>query len=99
MKILEDRGCNIQVINYLDGDLSEELLRKVLKALKLHPKEVLRTKEEEFKELNIDLENDEQVIKAIMKQPKLLQRPIVMKGDRAVIARPPEYVLELFSQS
>ncbi|MFL5784884.1 MAG: ArsC/Spx/MgsR family protein [Bacteriovoracaceae bacterium] len=71
-------------------------MRKVLKALKLPAKEALRTKEDEFKELKINLENDEEVIKAIMKVPKLLQRPIVMKGDSAVIARPPEKVLELF---
>jgi arsenate reductase len=96
-KILEDHNCKIQVINYLDGELTEEILRKAIDALKVHPREVLRTKEEEFKNLNLDLNDDEAVIKAILKHPNILERPIVMNEKGAVIARPPENVLKLLS--
>lgn len=94
-RMLEERNCNIHVINYLDGELTEDLLRKAIATLNVHPREVLRTKEEEFKNLNIDLNDGEAVIKAILKQPKILERPIVMNDKGAVIARPPENVLKI----
>lgn len=96
MQMLEERGSKIQVINYLTGELTKDLLLKALKALNVRPKEVLRTKEEEFQKLNLDPNNDEEVIHAILKHPKILVRPIVIQGERAVIGRPPENILKLF---
>jgi arsenate reductase len=95
LKILEDHGSKFLIIDYLGGELTKELLKKVVKALKVHPKELLRTKEDEYQELTIDLDNDEAVIQAILNQPKLLERPIVLKGDQAVIGRPPENIRKL----
>jgi arsenate reductase len=85
----------VEVIDYLNGGLSKELLGRVTKALKVRPKEILRTKEEEFKRLKLDVENDEEVLNAILKHPIILERPIVVKGDQGVIGRPPENILKL----
>lgn len=97
MEILEEHKADVQVVDYLDGQLSKELLMKILRALKVHPKELLRTKEEEFKSLNLDVENEAEVIKAILGHPRILERPIVLNGDRGVIGRPPENILKLFN--
>lgn len=96
LELLQKRTDDISVIAYLDGELSEDLLKKFLSALKLKPSQILRTKEDEFKSLKLNLDDDQAVIKAIIKHPKILERPIVMKGKKAVIGRPPENVLELF---
>ena len=61
------------------------------------PREVLRTKEPEYKELGLDSPDvsDDDLIAAMVEHPQLLQRPVVERGDRAVLARPPERVLEI----
>ncbi len=96
MKILEEKKANVQIINYLDGELTKELLLKAVKAVGVPARELLREKEPEYQALTINLNDDAEVIDAILKQPKLLQRPIVLKGDKGVIARPPENILDLF---
>ena len=95
LEILQKHSDKIEVIDYLGGELTAELLEVVTKSLGL---EILRTKEEEFKNLKIDLKNKDQVIKAILKTPKILERPIVIKNKKAVIGRPPENVLELIGK-
>lgn len=86
--LIEAKGIEPEIIEYLDGQLSEELLRKALSLLKVKPGELLREKE-------YDSENDEEVIASILKNPHILQRPIVIYGNRAVIGRPPEKILEI----
>jgi len=78
--------------------MTEEKLRGLLRKANLSPFEVLRTKEPLCKELNIseDTPSDE-IIKLIIKNPNLLQRPIVEVGDKAVLARPIERALELIN--
>lgn len=95
LAILEEKGIKPEVIEYLNGELTRELLDKVIATLKVHPKELLRTKEEEFKALKLDLENADEVINAILKHPEILERPIVIQGNKAVIARPPKKILEI----
>lgn len=95
LEILESKNISPKVVDYLNGDLDKKFLVKTFKALNKRPKEVLRTKEEDFKQLELDLDKDEQVIEAILKYPKILERPIVIKGEKAVIGRPPENVFNL----
>ncbi|WPU63293.1 arsenate reductase (glutaredoxin) [Peredibacter starrii] len=95
LAILKEHGIEPEIIEYLNGGLNRELLLKIIETLNIHPKEMVRTKEEEFQALKIDLNNSQDVIKALLDHPKLLERPIVLKGNKAVIGRPPENVLSL----
>lgn len=96
LKLLEDRGAKIEIIDYLNGGLTFDQLKEIVRLLKVPVKEIIRTKEEEYQLVAINLDEEDEVIKAILKYPKLLERPIVIKGNKAVIGRPPENVLTLF---
>jgi arsenate reductase len=98
LALLESRGITPKVVDYLNGELNRELLLTVIKALNISPKEILRTKEEEFQSLTINLDDSEEVINAILKHPKLLERPIVLHGHKAAIGRPPENILGLLTR-
>ena len=95
LAILEEHGVKIEIVEYLKNPLNKKNLSSLIKKLKIKPKELVRTKEKAFKELDVDLENDAAVIKAIVENPALMERPIVEKKDRAIIGRPPENVLDL----
>lgn len=98
LALLQEHTDKVEIINYLDGELDEVTLRKAIKGLKLSPSQILRTKEDDFKALKLDLDNEEKIIKAILKHPKILERPIVLHGSKAVIGRPPENVKLLFTK-
>jgi arsenate reductase len=97
LKILQDHYCDIEIINYLEIDLDVSLIKDVLKKLSLKPRDILRTSEQDYKDNNLkeDDFSDDDLIDYMIKHPKLIERPIVIKGHRAVIGRPPENVLEL----
>ena len=97
LELIHSKGIDPEIVDYLNGEISRPFLERTFSALGMRPKDVLRTKEEEFKSLSVDLEDDDAVIEAILKYPKLLERPIVIKGKKAVIGRPPENVLELLN--
>ena len=91
-----ENGIEYERVNYYIDELTEEKLRRLLTKANLSPFEVLRRTEPIFKELNITQETPpEEIIKLIVENPNLLQRPIVEVGDRAVLARPIERALEL----
>jgi arsenate reductase len=75
--------------------LSSSQIRELLTKAGLRPRDVVRTNEPGARQLPLD--DDEVVLGALADYPELLQRPIVVRGDRAVLARPPERVLELLS--
>lgn len=95
LALLEENGEEPTVVEYLKTPLDAKQLKAILKKLKLRPKDIVRTKEEAFKKTRVDLENDEAVLKAIEQEPVLLERPIVVKGEKAAIGRPPENVLKI----
>jgi arsenate reductase (glutaredoxin) len=95
LELLRARGIQPQVVNYLEGDLTQKLLEKIISTLNLRPKEILRAKELASLNLTLNLEQDQEVIAAILLHPEILERPIVLQGERALIARPPQRVLEL----
>ena len=96
MKLLEENGVEADVVKYLEADLDEAMIKKLLLKLDIDAIDLMRTKEDIFKELKLDQVGDEGVlIRAMVRFPKLIERPIVIKGNRAIIGRPPEKVIEL----
>ncbi|MCP4597896.1 arsenate reductase (glutaredoxin) [Neptuniibacter sp.] len=97
LALLEENGVEPQVRKYLEDAPSAEELTKVLSQLGITARDLVRKKEAEFKENGLDDSSlsDEQIIKVMTEVPKLIERPIVIKGDQARIGRPPESVLEI----
>jgi arsenate reductase (glutaredoxin) len=91
--LLTERGIDFDRVNYFIDPLTEDQLASLLKKARLRPRDVVRTKEPGASELPLD--DDQATLRALAERPELLQRPIVERGDRAVLARPPENVLEL----
>lgn len=95
LKILEEHEIKPHIIEYLNAPLTKPELHDMLIKLDQPYEKVLRTKDELFKELNINLNNEDEVIDTIIENPSLLERPIVVTNTRAIIGRPPEAILEL----
>lgn len=97
LALLQDNGVEPQVILYLDTPPKPKQLADILQKLNISARELLRKGEAAYKELNLAdaALTETQIIKAMCAQPKLIERPIVIKGQRAVLGRPPENVLEL----
>ncbi len=96
LKLLEAHGITPKVRRYLDEPPDEEEIRKVLARLGKRLIEIMRTKEQLFRELGLAQDSDDEtLIRAMVAHPKLIERPIVIRGDRAVLGRPPEKVLEI----
>ena len=96
LAILKDQGIEPTIRLYLKDSPTEDELRDVLKALGLKARDILRTGEPECLEAGVDKIQDEDMLVAAMVQfPKLIERPIVRAGDKAVLGRPPENVLDL----
>ncbi|WP_444677704.1 ArsC/Spx/MgsR family protein [Halomonas sp. E19] len=90
MALLEERGADVTVRRYLDEPLSEDELRDLMSRLDADGEALVRTQEPEWQQVEEDnLQDQEQVIRAIVAHPKLLERPIADDGKRAVIGRPP----------
>ena len=98
-KLLEEKGLEAEVVKYLDEVPSKEELQKMLKMLGMTSvQELMRKKEAIYKELNLKDETSEEVLlEAMIANPKLIERPIVIKGDKAVIGRPIEKVIALLA--
>jgi arsenate reductase len=98
LALLEERGVKTVIVEYLEDPPDEETLRDLIEKLEIRPKELLRRKEAAFKALGLasKLEDDGAIIAAILREPVLMERPIVVVGEKARIGRPPEKVLELF---
>lgn len=94
-----ENGIEFEQVNYFVDKLSEENLRELLKKADLEPSQVLRKREKIYKEMNLAEENDaDKLIKLIVENPNLLERPIVEVGDKAVLARPIEKAIELINE-
>ncbi len=97
LELLEGRGLTPTIIRYLETPPTAAELQDVLNKLGIAPRQLLRTGEDEYKQLNLadsDL-SDEQLIEAMVAHPRLIERPILVAGDRATVGRPPEKVLEI----
>lgn len=93
---LENTKKDVTVINYMQTLFTFDTLSEVIKKLNIAPKELVRTNEKIWKETYKNTEmNDSELIEAMVAHPKLIQRPIVVHGNKAVIARPLEKVAEI----
>jgi len=97
LDILRERGVDCDVVEYLKTPLDRATLTRFLDLLPGPPADLVR-KDKRFKELGLD-PNDyvtkQQVVDVLLKHPELMERPVVIRGDRAVVARPSERVLEI----
>jgi len=97
--LLEEKGVEVEVFKYLDEALTVETLKDLLSMLGVEPRELMRTKEAIYRELDLKRENDpEKLIEAMVAHPKLIERPIVIKDGKAVIGRPIEKVISLIGE-
>ncbi len=96
-EILEEQGIEFDTIDYLKDGLKEKLLSHLPSLLGLTYKEMVREKEDVYKELGLQNKNpsDKEWIQILMKHPILIERPIFINGDKAVIARPSELVTSI----
>ena len=97
LALLEERGVEAEVIRYLETPPSASVLKSILKALGMNPRDLMRKKETAYKELGLADESmtDAALVNAMAENPILIERPIVVNGARAAIGRPPESVLEI----
>ena len=97
LDLLHERNVEPEVVEYLKTPPSKEELARILAMLGLEPRELMRIKEPEYKELGLADESlsRDALIEAMVNHPKLIERPIVIKDGKAALGRPPEKVLEI----
>jgi len=99
LKLLQEQGINPVTIEYLKNPPTVEKLKEILSLLGVSPRDLMRKKEDEYKEL--DLANsklsDEDLIGFMVKHPILIERPIVLANGKAALGRPPEQVLNILN--
>ena len=96
LALIEEKGINIEVVEYLKEIPSKETLKSLLNKLGMKPLQIIRKNEAVFKEKFKGKElSEEEWLDAMIANPKLIERPIVVKGEKAVLGRPPENVKEL----
>ena len=97
VQMLKDSGTPFTAVNYYEQTFTKDQLKKILKKAGLSPKDALRTKEDIYKELGLAKKelSDDALLDLMVKYPDLIQRPLVVKDDKAVLARPAETVKTL----
>jgi arsenate reductase len=97
LKLLQARGIEPTIIEYLETPPDAEELNQILKLLAMEPRDLMRKKEAEYKEAGLDDPSltREALIQAMVDYPKLIERPIVLTKGKAALGRPPESVLEI----
>ena len=97
LQLLQEHGVEPEVVEYLKTPPDKETLKNILSQLQLSPRDLMRHKENEYTENHLDDPSlsDDELIEAMLKHPKLIERPIVVTDKGAAIGRPPEKVLEV----
>jgi arsenate reductase (glutaredoxin) len=97
LSLLQDQGLEPEIVLYLETPPSAQTIATLLQQLGLTARQLLRRSEQEYKDQNLaDTSlSEQQLIEAMANSPKLIERPIVVNGNRAAIGRPPECVLEV----
>jgi len=96
LEILENSGKEFQIVKYLEDSPSKSELAEIIQLLGIQPVELVRKNEaiwkSDFKGKNL---NNDDIIDAMVKYPKLIERPIVINGNKAIIGRPPSLILDI----
>ena len=97
LEIIKSCNINVNVILYLEEKLTADMLNEILELSGLTPRNIIRTNEKEYKDNNLDNNalTQDQILQYILKFPILLQRPIFIFKNKAIIARPPENILKI----
>ncbi|EOD80264.1 Arsenate reductase [Grimontia indica] len=96
LALLEEKGIQPDVVAYLETPPSADTIKNLLEQLGFDsPRQMMRTKEAIYKELQLADATDEQLIQAMVENPKLIERPIVVANGKAAMGRPPENVLTI----
>lgn len=97
LKLLEEKGLQPEVVEYLKHPPTTEELTDILNKLGLQPRQLMRTQEAEYKENGLDDKSlsDAELIAAMIRIPKLIERPIVLANGKAAVGRPPENILNI----
>lgn len=96
LKLLEDSGKEFEVVNYLENTPDEKELKEIISKLGIKPIELIRKNESVWKENFKDKTlTDSDIISLMVQNPKLIERPIVINGDKAVIGRPSEKIIDI----
>lgn len=97
-KLLDEMGIEFEVFEYLKNEFTKDDIKDIMKKLGISDvRQMLRTKEKEYKELDLkdESKSQDEIIDLVVQNPKLVERPIVIKGDKAAIGRPIENIKEL----
>ena len=99
LQIIQDNQVDAEIVEYLEDPPGPEELKRIVGLLGITPRDLLRTTEQVYQDADLDDDSlsDDDIIEAICEYPALLQRPIVVRGERAVIGRPPARVLEIIA--
>ncbi len=95
LHILEEKGISVTLRHYLQDPLSSVELKELLHKLSMPPTGLLRKSEAIYKDFSVKISGEESWLDAMLQYPQLIERPVVVSGAHAIIARPPERVLEL----
>lgn len=96
LEYLKEKGLDFTLVEYLKNPISREVLKDILMKMNMRPQELLRTQEDVYKSDFAGKQfNDEEWIDILLEYPRLIRRPIVVKGYRAIVAEPPEEIDKL----
>ena len=101
LALLEEYGVEPEIVKYVDSPPDKDAIRAALDMLGFEPRELMRKNEAIYSELELDdvKKNREELIDAMAEHPRLIERPVVIRGDRAAVGRPPENVLQLLDET
>ncbi len=97
LELLRQKGIEPKIVLYMEQLLNKKTLKEILAKLNMSAREILRSSETVCRERGLAQPgvSEAQLVKAMLEEPRLIQRPILVKGDKAVLGRPPEHVLKL----
>lgn len=99
INILEENSCEAMVVNYLETTPTKDEITTALTMLGMNPKELMRTKENIYVELNLKEEYDyDKLVDAMVENPILIERPVIFKGNIAIIGRPIDIIAKFINE-